>query len=166
MSKQQLDNFDIRAKKPLDKRNSVQNLSEVDLPYEGLRTYQGSDGELYIYKNGTWNPYTKPIYDQMNNVNSTTNTRIHTTMNNIVSDLIKRINNGEISSIEFIGDSITEGYGAQNHVQSTVNSNNGNQVIFNDNNGTVWYEPLFTDNTWVNLFRKYMQIPNIIRTIY
>jgi len=54
MSKKILDNFDLRAKKPLDKRNVVTNLSDVILPYEGLITYQTSDTTFYKYINGAF----------------------------------------------------------------------------------------------------------------
>ena len=54
MSIKVIDNFDLRVKKPLDKRFSVNNLSEIDKPYEGLKTYQISDETYYKYINGVF----------------------------------------------------------------------------------------------------------------
>jgi hypothetical protein len=49
MSKRLRDNFDLRSKIPLDKRTKVQNLNSIDLPYEGLITYQKQDKKFYYY---------------------------------------------------------------------------------------------------------------------
>lgn len=49
------DNFDVRIKQPLDSRMSVENLSDIESPYDGLITYQKSDECFYKYKNGV--PY-------------------------------------------------------------------------------------------------------------
>lgn len=78
--------------------------------------------------------------------------------NNIVGLLLKRLQNGEITKITLFGDSKTEGYGATGHVQSVVNTNNGNPVIFNDGAGNIWYEALYTDPSWANLFRSWLSV--------
>lgn len=54
MSKKIIDNFDVRIKQPLDKRSSVQSLSDIDRPYDGLIVYQKSDGRHYKYVNGVF----------------------------------------------------------------------------------------------------------------
>lgn len=54
MSKKLIDNFDLRIKKSLDKRLSVDNLTDIDRPYEGLLSFQKSDKDLYLYKDGSF----------------------------------------------------------------------------------------------------------------
>jgi hypothetical protein len=76
--------------------------------------------------------------------------------NEVISSLLKRLQAGEITKIKLIGDSITEGYGATGHVQLVENTNNGNPVIFDNGVGTKWYEALYTDSSWANLFRNYI----------
>jgi hypothetical protein len=61
MSKKILDNFDLRTKKPLDKRNVVNLLTDIDLPYDGLLTYQKSDLTYYQYKNNTFAPFNQGL---------------------------------------------------------------------------------------------------------
>lgn len=52
MSKKLRDNFNVRIKQPIDTRFAVSQLSDIDLPYEGLKTYQKSDKKYYKFEDG------------------------------------------------------------------------------------------------------------------
>lgn len=54
MSFETLDNFDLRTKKPLDKRSVTDLLANIELPYDGLIAFQELDEKFYKYKNGAW----------------------------------------------------------------------------------------------------------------
>lgn len=45
-----LDNFDLKAKKPLDTRSVVQNLNDVHNKYNGMAVFSIDDDEVFIYK--------------------------------------------------------------------------------------------------------------------
>lgn len=72
-----------------------------------------------------------------------------------IKRFMSRLQNGQVTKIKLIGDSITEGVGATGHVSPPTNAG---QVIFNNGAGTVFYEAAYTDNTWANLFRNYIQV--------
>lgn len=48
------ESFNSRIKKPLDNRSTVNSLSDIDRPYEGMITHQESDKKFYKYKNGAY----------------------------------------------------------------------------------------------------------------
>lgn len=57
MSKKLRDNFDVRIKQPIDKREVCNNKEDIDRPYEGLITLQLSDGKRYEYRSNAWKEY-------------------------------------------------------------------------------------------------------------
>lgn len=63
-----VDGFEMTTNKPVDKATVCQNLSEIKFPYEGLITYQKSDGEHYKYENGAFKLLvdTVGLYKQLN----------------------------------------------------------------------------------------------------
>jgi lysophospholipase L1-like esterase len=65
---------------------------------------------------------------------------------------LKLLENGQVTKIKLIGDSITEGEGSTGH---TVPSEN--PIIFDDTVGTVFREGDYTCRCWANLFREYIQ---------
>lgn len=46
------DNFNQKVRKPLENNHVCNELNEIKLPYEGLITFQKSDGKFYKYLNG------------------------------------------------------------------------------------------------------------------
>lgn len=82
----------------------------------------------------------------------------HENMNGIISSFAKKLQAGEVTKIKLIGDSITEGYGATGHINIAPNVNNGNPSFMTDSTGQVWYEALYTDNSWANYFRRYITL--------
>ena len=63
------------------------------------------------------------------------------------------LDEGEVSSIRLIGDSITEGVGTDGHVDPFVE--NTGVVIFDDGQGNVHYEATTAADDWANSFRSY-----------
>lgn len=70
-----------------------------------------------------------------------------------LTQFVKRLQNGLVTKIKLIGDSITEGVGATGHVSPPPNTQ---PVIFNDGAGTVFYEGGYTERSWANFFREYI----------
>jgi len=58
--------FDLRVKKPIDKRFSVINLSDIDRPYEGLKVFQQSDNKFYDFINNQFIESNKSLNDAIN----------------------------------------------------------------------------------------------------
>lgn len=69
------------------------------------------------------------------------------------SNLVKRLQAGEVSSIKLIGDSITFGVGATGAGDGT---NPDGAVIFTDADGYTYRESKHEIPTWANFFRQYI----------
>lgn len=89
MSKQIIDNFNLLSKIPLDKRTSVNNLSDIQLPYEGLFTYEKQSGRYYYYKNGAFVDYLNEINQDIINLGNNVNTELTNFENDITTELSK-----------------------------------------------------------------------------
>jgi hypothetical protein len=70
MSKKLRDNFDVRIKAPIDKRFQCNNLSDIDVPYEGLKTYQLSDNKFYKFVNGAFIEDNNDINNSISQINT------------------------------------------------------------------------------------------------
>jgi hypothetical protein len=73
MGKKIHDNYDMRIRLPLDKRYSVNLLSDIDMPYEGLLSYQRNNKTLNIFKDGVFEDVFKDINVSINNTNNRIN---------------------------------------------------------------------------------------------
>jgi lysophospholipase L1-like esterase len=123
------------------------------LPYSHIINDQTKEDEGYAADARQLNP----------NIENSLAYKVNQASNKLVCDLVKRLQSGQVEKIKLIGDSITEGYGATNHVNIFPNVDNGNPVIFNNTSDTIYYESLYTDANWANKFRKY--INNIFPTV-
>jgi hypothetical protein len=54
MSKRLRDNFNVRIEQPIDTRFSINDLSLIDRPYNGLITYHEIEDKFYKFSNGVW----------------------------------------------------------------------------------------------------------------
>lgn len=68
MSLKTLDNYNVRSKIPIDSRMVVNNITEIELPYEGLIVYCKDDSKRYEYINGTFQEYNKNINDKIKDI--------------------------------------------------------------------------------------------------
>lgn len=95
MSKRIRDNFDVRIKKPIDKRFQCNLLSDIDTPYEGLKTYQLSDEKYYKYIDGEW-------VDDNNDIENIINNDI-TSINTSITAINTKISNGGVVNVKDYG---------------------------------------------------------------
>lgn len=72
---------------------------------------------------------------------------------NLPALFLKMLQNGAVTKIKLIGDSITEGVGVTGHVSPPPNTQ---PKIFDNGSGTVFYEALYNENSWANFFRNYI----------
>ncbi|WP_143328794.1 glycosyl hydrolase family 28-related protein, partial [Clostridium beijerinckii] len=70
MSKKLRDNFNVRISAPIDTRFQCVNLSDIDRPYEGLKTYQLSDHKFYKYINGEFIEDNNDINNSISQINT------------------------------------------------------------------------------------------------
>lgn len=68
MPKKIYDSYDVRIKKPIEKRLQCNNLNDIDRPYEGLLTYLTSNKTLQLFKDGVFEDLFKPITDYINSL--------------------------------------------------------------------------------------------------
>jgi len=73
-------NFDLQSSIPIDGRTSVQSLSDITAPYEGLVAYQKSDKIHYKYVDGAFTDINGGIKSDINTINNTTIPAINTSI--------------------------------------------------------------------------------------
>jgi hypothetical protein len=86
MSLKILDNFKLRSKIPLDTRSSVDNLNLIDMPYEGLISYDKTNKNVNLFQDGVFKDLFTPINDSIDSINDNVdllNTKIQNLIINV-----------------------------------------------------------------------------------
>ncbi|RKN86736.1 SGNH/GDSL hydrolase family protein [Paenibacillus ginsengarvi] len=91
------------------------------------------------------------LKDRLDNEHSDLTVRVNDNANNVVSDLAKRLQAGQVTKIRLIGHSIVAGLGAMGSYVPP-----SNPIIFNDGAGTIYRESDYTSRCWANFFREYI----------